>query len=149
MSTTADKTQMLDNLRAMLRDVFQLRTDGVAYARLARAHGYVDGYMRVLLETGIADKNELLASGRRRARDRRRSRDGHHRARRRHRRCLIGLLVRRGSAHRATAAPSRVYPSRAEMSSKRTFPPNRIHQAPPNVRVMDICAAGARSVQDC
>ncbi|MCA9599560.1 MAG: hypothetical protein KC776_39900 [Myxococcales bacterium] len=61
MSTTADKTQMLDNLRAMLRDVFRLRTDGVAYARLARAHGYVDGYMRVLLETGIADKTELLA----------------------------------------------------------------------------------------
>ena len=44
----------------MLRDVFRLRSDGVAYARLARAHGYVDGYMRVLLETGIAQKAELL-----------------------------------------------------------------------------------------
>ena len=55
------KAEMLDNLRAMLRDVFKLRSDGVAYARLARAHGYVDGYMRVLLETGIADKQELLA----------------------------------------------------------------------------------------
>jgi hypothetical protein len=51
---------MLETLRAMLRDVFRLRMDGVAYARLARAHGYVDGYMRVLLETGIADKGELL-----------------------------------------------------------------------------------------
>lgn len=55
------KAQMLDNLREMLRDVFRLRTEGVAYARLARAHGYVDGYMRVLLEAGLADKQELLA----------------------------------------------------------------------------------------
>lgn len=61
MSENASKAEMLDNLRAMLKDVFKLRTDGVAYARLARAHGYVDGYMRVLLEAGIADKNELLA----------------------------------------------------------------------------------------
>ena len=61
MPNTTNKIEMLDNLRAMLRDVFRLRSDGVAYARLARAHGYVDGYMRVLLETGIADKQELLA----------------------------------------------------------------------------------------
>lgn len=61
MPTTTNKAEMLENLRAMLRDVFRLRGDGVAYARLARAHGYVDGYMRVLLETGIADKQELLA----------------------------------------------------------------------------------------
>lgn len=60
MPNTTNKAEMLDNLRAMLRDVFRLRSDGVAYARLARAHGYVDGYMRVLLETGIADKQELL-----------------------------------------------------------------------------------------
>ncbi|MCC6216038.1 MAG: hypothetical protein IT376_14325 [Polyangiaceae bacterium] len=61
MPTTTPKAEMLDNLRAMLRDVFRLRTEGVTYARLARAHGYVDGYMRVLLEAGIADKRELLA----------------------------------------------------------------------------------------
>ncbi|MBX3128755.1 MAG: hypothetical protein KF718_18690 [Polyangiaceae bacterium] len=58
---TPTKVQMLDNLRLMLRDVFRLRSDGVAYARLARAHGYVDGYMRLMLEANIADKNELLA----------------------------------------------------------------------------------------
>ncbi len=61
MPTTTNKAEMLENLRVMLRDVFRLRGDGVAYSRLARAHGYVDGYMRVLLETGIADKQELLA----------------------------------------------------------------------------------------
>ena len=55
------KAELLENLRSMLRDVFRLRSDGVAYARLARAHGYVDGYMRALLETQSADKAELLA----------------------------------------------------------------------------------------
>ena len=55
------KEELLENLRSMLRDVFRLRSDGVAYARLARAHGYVDGYMRALLETHAAEKSELLA----------------------------------------------------------------------------------------
>ena len=61
MMSNPSKTEMLDNLRSMLRDVFELRTEGVAYARLARAHGYVDGYMRVLLETGMTSKTELLS----------------------------------------------------------------------------------------
>jgi hypothetical protein len=60
MLTQCSKPEMLDNLRTMLRDVFRLRAEGATYARLARAHGYVDGYMRVLLETAIADKRELL-----------------------------------------------------------------------------------------
>lgn len=60
MPTKTSKAEMLETLRTMLRDVFRLRMEGVAYARLARAHGYVDGYMRVLLETGIAHKSELL-----------------------------------------------------------------------------------------
>jgi hypothetical protein len=58
---TSSKTQMLDNLRSMLRDVFRLRSEGASFGRLARAHGYVDGYMRVLLESGLAGKAELLA----------------------------------------------------------------------------------------
>ncbi|HEX3597984.1 MAG TPA: hypothetical protein VHU80_22900 [Polyangiaceae bacterium] len=44
----------------MLNDVFKLRREGAAYARLARQHGYVDGYMRVLLESGVATRSELL-----------------------------------------------------------------------------------------
>jgi hypothetical protein len=61
LRTKTSKGEMLDNLRVMLRDVFLLRTNGAAYARLARAHGYIDGYMRVLLETGLTDRRELLA----------------------------------------------------------------------------------------
>ena len=60
LRSKTSKSEMLDNLRVMLRDVFQLRMNGAAYARLARAHGYIDGYMRVLLETGLADRRELL-----------------------------------------------------------------------------------------
>jgi hypothetical protein len=58
---TQSKTQLLENLRGMVRDMLRLRSEGGAYAKLARAHGYVDGYMRVLLETGAADDKTLLA----------------------------------------------------------------------------------------
>jgi hypothetical protein len=58
---TQSKTELLENLRGMVRDMLRLRSEGGAYAKLARAHGYVDGYMRVLLETGVADQKELLA----------------------------------------------------------------------------------------
>jgi hypothetical protein len=44
----------------MLRDVFAARAAGTSYAQMARAHGYVDGYMRALLEQGLATKDELL-----------------------------------------------------------------------------------------
>jgi hypothetical protein len=58
---TQSKTELLDNLRGMVRDMLKLRSEGGAYAKLARAHGYVDGYMRVLLESGLADQKTLLA----------------------------------------------------------------------------------------
>ena len=58
---TQSKTELLHNLRGMVRDMLKLRSDGGAYAKLARAHGYVDGYMRVLLETDVASHKELLA----------------------------------------------------------------------------------------
>ena len=51
---------MLDELRIMLRDVFAAQAAGQVHSRIARAHGYVDGFMRALLDTGIAGKRELL-----------------------------------------------------------------------------------------
>lgn len=56
-----NKREMLEDLRGMLREAFHLREQGVAYAKLARTHGYVDGYMRVLIEAGLATQKELLA----------------------------------------------------------------------------------------
>ena len=55
------KTELLETLRGMVRDMLRLRSEGGAYAKLSRAHGYVDGYMRVLLEADIADQKTLLA----------------------------------------------------------------------------------------
>jgi hypothetical protein len=54
------KAEMLKELETMLHDIFVARTGGMNYARLARAHGYVDGYMRALLDSGLASKQELL-----------------------------------------------------------------------------------------
>ena len=54
------KVEILNELRTMLRDVFVAKSAGETYARLARAHGYVDGYMRALLDTGVVEKDELL-----------------------------------------------------------------------------------------
>ena len=54
------KADMLTELKQMLRDVFVAREGGSNYAKMARAHGYVDGYMRALLDSGQASKEELL-----------------------------------------------------------------------------------------
>ena len=56
-----NKADVLNELRTMLRDVFVAKSAGQTYARLARAHGYVDGYMRALLDSGAVTKDELLA----------------------------------------------------------------------------------------
>jgi len=54
------KSEVVAELRSMLADVFTAKASGEAYGRLARAHGYVDGYMRALLELGIVTKAELV-----------------------------------------------------------------------------------------
>ena len=46
------KSEMLNELKRMLNDVLTATTKGVSYQRLARAHGYVDGYMKALLDSG-------------------------------------------------------------------------------------------------
>lgn len=53
--------ELMNTLRDLLRDVLKARFDGAAYAKLARAHGYADGYMRALLDAGLVDRDELLS----------------------------------------------------------------------------------------
>lgn len=55
------KVQMLEELRSMLREAFTLQHEGGAYAKLARAQGNADGYMRALLDGGQVSQKELLA----------------------------------------------------------------------------------------
>jgi len=54
------KAEVVSELRSMLADVFAAKASGEAYGRLARAHGYVDGFMRALIDMGIVTKAELL-----------------------------------------------------------------------------------------
>jgi hypothetical protein len=55
-----DKADVMEDVRRMLCDVFAAKASGETYGRLARAHGYVDGYMRALLDLGFVSKEELL-----------------------------------------------------------------------------------------
>ncbi len=54
------KTELMTELQAMLRDVLAAKAAGGNHGRIARAHGYVDGYMRALLDLEIVTKTELL-----------------------------------------------------------------------------------------
>jgi hypothetical protein len=47
-------------LRTMLRDLFLADGRGGTREKLARAHGYADGYMKALLDLGVSDRKELL-----------------------------------------------------------------------------------------
>jgi hypothetical protein len=55
-----EKAEVISELRSMLADVFAAKASGEAYERLARAHGYVDGYMRALIDLGTMTKEELV-----------------------------------------------------------------------------------------
>jgi hypothetical protein len=53
------KAEILSTLETLLRDLLAAAA-ATERGRLARAHGYVDGYMRALLDLGVADQSELL-----------------------------------------------------------------------------------------
>ncbi|GAB4211122.1 MAG: hypothetical protein OHK0013_32540 [Sandaracinaceae bacterium] len=54
------KLELLSTVRTLVADVTRARFEGGAYAKLMRAHGYADGYMRALLDAGLVDRAELL-----------------------------------------------------------------------------------------
>ena len=54
------KAEVLGDLQSMLRDVLSAKAAGGNHSRIARAHGYVDGYMRAVLDLELATKTELL-----------------------------------------------------------------------------------------
>ncbi len=54
------KQELLDRVCELVRQVTAARFEGALYAKLARAHGYADGYMRALMDAGLADRDDLL-----------------------------------------------------------------------------------------
>lgn len=55
------KNQLLVELNRMLGDLFTEHNRGASGTRLARAHGYLDGYMRGLVDAGVLSSRELLS----------------------------------------------------------------------------------------
>jgi len=47
-------------LRALVRESLTLQGQGAMYSKLSRAQGAVDGYMRALLDSGLATPRDLL-----------------------------------------------------------------------------------------
>ncbi len=54
------KEQMLGALRELLHEMFVAQQEGVSHVRFARALGHADGYMRALVDAGLAGQGELL-----------------------------------------------------------------------------------------
>ncbi|HEY8431859.1 MAG TPA: hypothetical protein VIL20_25960 [Sandaracinaceae bacterium] len=54
------KQELLARVGELVRQVTEARFAGSAYAKLARAHGYADGYMRALLDAKLVERDELL-----------------------------------------------------------------------------------------
>ena len=57
---SAKRDALLDTLRGLLRESFELRYRGASYALQARAQGYADGFMRSLLDSGLMTEREML-----------------------------------------------------------------------------------------
>jgi hypothetical protein len=61
MTTTKPHAELLEILRTLLRESFRLQSEGGSQPRLGQAMGYIDGYVRALIESGAADHATLLA----------------------------------------------------------------------------------------
>ena len=57
---SGQRQNLIRRLRGLLRETCQMRNEGVAYAKLAHAQGYADGYMKVLTDAGYVTQRELL-----------------------------------------------------------------------------------------
>lgn len=60
MVNTLPKAQMLSALRELMHEMFVAQREGVSNVRFARALGHADGYMRALVDAGLAGQGELL-----------------------------------------------------------------------------------------
>lgn len=54
------KGEMLVELERMLIESLSAQANGASYSKLAKLQGAVDGYMRALLDGGLATRQELL-----------------------------------------------------------------------------------------
>lgn len=57
---TFGKDELLRRVRDLVKEATAVRFAGGAYANMAKAHAYADGYMRALIDAGLVDDRELL-----------------------------------------------------------------------------------------
>jgi hypothetical protein len=60
MLKTKPRAELLEILRSLLRESFRLQAEGGSQPRLSQAVGYIDGFVRALIESGVADLATLL-----------------------------------------------------------------------------------------
>jgi hypothetical protein len=60
MPTAKSKAEMHDILRALLRESLRLQAAGANQPKLALAQGYVDGFIRAMVESGLSDHKAML-----------------------------------------------------------------------------------------
>lgn len=56
---TPSRDVLIQTLRGLLGDAFALHQKGAAGARLGRTYGMADGYLRALVDLGVATEKEL------------------------------------------------------------------------------------------
>jgi hypothetical protein len=61
MPTAKSKAEIHDILRALLRESLRLQATGASQPKLSLAQGYVDGFIRALVESGLSDHKTMLA----------------------------------------------------------------------------------------
>lgn len=54
------REELLSRVAELIGQVTEARFAGTQYAKLARAHGYADGYMRALMDAALVDRETLL-----------------------------------------------------------------------------------------
>ena len=55
------RKQTLSRLRTIVHELYEARYEGASAGRIYRAQGMADGYMRALIDLGVAREAELLA----------------------------------------------------------------------------------------
>jgi hypothetical protein len=60
MQSSKSQAELHDVLRSLLRESIRLHAEGAAGSRLGQANGYVDGFIRALVEAGLSDHKTIL-----------------------------------------------------------------------------------------
>jgi hypothetical protein len=55
------REELLNRLRVLMRNVMDARFQGSTHSKFARVHGYADGDMSALLDSGLVDQKTLLS----------------------------------------------------------------------------------------